>query len=98
MADPNAVPSWEVQRLLQAFSDFSASANRIYDGQLDLAKEAQSDLRDVHKRIKELEKAIILAAEHLREISVDTPVREVQYRADRALDALNDTYPIEIPF
>src|SRR5699024_11093922 len=96
--DPNAVNGSEVQRLRQAFADFSATSNRLYDTQLDMAREAQTELKIAKGRIAEMERSILYADEKLRQLDTETMTKNNQERVDRAREHLSDFIPAVVPF
>ena len=66
--------------------------------QLDLAREAQHQLRDAKERIQRMEHALIIADERLRQIDEGRMTMANQVLLDRALDTICPHLPTEIPF
>lgn len=96
--DPNSVPASMVQTLTQSHADFAYAANRLYDAQLDLARDAQQQLREAQERIHRMEHALIIADEQLRQIDEGHMTKANQVHLDRALDTIRLHLPTEIPF
>lgn len=96
--DPNSMPPNLVQSLTQAHADFAFVANRLYDAQLDLARDAQQQLRAAQERIQRMEHALIIADEKLHQIDEDHMTKDNQVLLDRALDAISAYLPTTIPF
>lgn len=96
--DPNSVPAHMVQGLTQSHADFAYVANHLYDAQLDLARDAQHQLRDAKERIQRMEHALIIADQRLRKIDEGRMTMANQVLLDRALDTIRPHLPTEIPF